>query len=150
MFKERYAMNKAGLLVFLIISAGIDIKRKEVSIVLTGTFAAVAVIWNLTHEELPIMIWICGIIPGLLLLAAGWATRGAVGSGDGFVIGVCGLFLGVWANMELLLIALFLAALYSMVLIVFKRVKRNHTIAFIPCVLLGYIIMLAVAGVEVR
>ena len=51
--------------------------------------------------------------------------------------------------MELVLIALFLAGLYSMVLIVFKRVKRNHTIAFIPCVLLSYVIMLAVAGVEV-
>lgn len=142
-------MNKTGLLVFLIISAGIDIRRKEVSMVLTGVFAAAAVIWNLTHQEIPVMIWVCGIIPGIFLLAAGWATRGAIGSGDGFVIAVCGLFLGIWTNMELLLIALFLSALYSMVLIVFKKVKRNHTIAFIPCVLLSYIIMWAIAGSEV-
>lgn len=142
-------MNKVGLLVFLIISAGIDIKRKEVSIVLTGIFAAAAVIWNLIHQEIPIIIWVCGIIPGFLLLAASWATRGAVGSGDGFVIGICGLFLGIWTNMELLLISLFLSALYSMVLIVVKKVKRNHTIAFVPFVLIGYIIMLAIAGSEV-
>ena len=147
--QERYAMNKAGLLLFLIISAGLDIKRKEVSMVLTGLFAAAAVICNLAYQQIPVIIWVCGILPGIFFLAAGLARRGAVGSGDGFVIAVCGLFLGIWGNIQLLLIALFLSALYSMVLIVVKKVKRSHTIAFIPFLLLGYVIMLTFAGGEV-
>lgn len=67
--------------------------------------------------------------------------------GDGFLFLVTGIFLGGGKNMELLMISLLYAALFSLGLIVFGKVKgkagrKEKEIPFIPFVFLGYATML--------
>ena len=52
--------------------------------------------------------------------------------GDGLVLSVTGMGLGFWSNLELFALALAFAALFTMVLLVFRLAERKNSIPFLP------------------
>ena len=69
-------------------------------------------------------------------------SKGGIGVGDGIVVLISGIYLGVQENCFLLLLALLVSSLYSGILWIVKKVDRKQKIPFIPFLLVGYIMRL--------
>lgn len=115
-----------------------DWKEKEISVVL---LAAGGII-------LPVVFWLAGgvspmsrmegLLLGLGLLLLGRVTKGQIGTGDGIILCITGLCLGLKGGLNLLLWGLILAAMASLILLLFKKAGRKDTIPFIPFLFLAY------------
>lgn len=127
------------LMGYLVYAARKDIKTKRVSLKMAKIAGIAAVILWIFYRQTGFWEWILGLLPGLGLLALSYASREAIGYGDGVVACVCGLFLGFWGSMQVLIMALFFSGPVSMFLIVCGRARRRMRIAFVPFLLLGYI-----------
>ena len=77
---------------FLAAAAWQDLRNKSVSVWLYPGYGAVAVAIRLTGGE-PVLQALSGGLVGVVLLAAGWMTAGAIGIGDGLFFVVSGLYL---------------------------------------------------------
>jgi leader peptidase (prepilin peptidase)/N-methyltransferase len=83
-----------------------------------------------------------GFAIGLSVAVISIATEGKIGMGDALLLCVTGLGLGFWGNLELFAIALLLAAILSIVLLVFRLADRKKSIPFVPFLLVGYVFVL--------
>lgn len=120
-----------------------DILNKRIYLWLIG-ICTVAVIGCLPFcSNLSATERIGGCALGLCVVILSKATGGKIGMGDGILLCVTGLGLGFWTNTELFGLALFLAALVSIVLLIFKLADRKKSIPFVPFLLIGYVILLA-------
>ena len=87
-----------------------------------------------------------GIGVGLVLLLFAAVSRGSIGSGDGYLLCVTGIFLGFWDNLALLMSALLFSAGFAGILLLIKRCGRKEKIPFVPFVLAAYLVFLAGEG----
>ena len=75
---------------------------------------------------------VSGALPGAALLIISFLRRGAIGAGDGLCLIACGLWIGSEAAMEMLVLAAFMAGLYSAVCLAIRKMDKSSTIAFLP------------------
>lgn len=94
-FKELWIL---GHLLFL---SAEDIKERQVSLVVIGELGGTGLLWGLVSGQPP------ELLPGLLLLAAGFFSKEQVGYGDGWLL----LALGMWLPGSKLFFLLFLGIL---------------------------------------
>ena len=92
------------------------------------------------------MFALFGILPGLLFLAMAVLTKEKVGYGDGLVLIVTGVLLGLRVNLMMVFMGLFLAALSSIWLLIRKKAGRNTKIAFVPFLLPSLVLSLLMSG----
>lgn len=123
----------------LSISSFIDIRTKKVSFRVLFIYTILGILNLFLFDKQNLFVAIGGACIGILILGLSKITRGGVGMGDGFLLVVTGLFLGVWRNTELLLGSFFLAALFSVVLLIFKKANRKKEIPFIPFLLISFL-----------
>lgn len=126
------------LLVYLLMAAAMDIRTKKVSLRAAIIFAAAGIIVEMLWRQLDIGVWLAGILPGLFFMMLAWITREAVGYGDGAVLLVCGVFLGLWDCLRVLLLGLFLSFPFSLFCVVCCRAGRKKEIPFVPFLMAGY------------
>lgn len=93
-------------------------------------------------DTLSILSRMGGCAVGLSVITISRITGGKIGMGDGILLCVTGLGLGFWSNLELFGIALFIAAIISIILLALQFVDRKKSIPFIPFLLAGYVLML--------
>ncbi len=93
-------------------------------------------------DTVAILDKIGGIAIGASVIIISIATGGKIGMGDGFLLCVTGLGLGFWNNLELFAVALFLAAVISVALLIFRLADRKKSIPFVPFLLLGYVFLI--------
>lgn len=88
----------------------------------------------------PVELWkmVGGLVLGMLLFGISFLTGGALGKGDGIIIGIIGLNLGFPIVFSVFSGALLLAAVLSIVLIIFKKVNRKTTLPFLPFLGVAY------------
>ena len=134
---------------FLSICGYSDLKRREISLLIVGAFFVFGVIVQVIWVPLSPLEWIGGMAVGGGIFIAGAVTREAIGYGDAWVIGVLGLFLGVFTVIELLLIALTLSALMSAALLLCRKIGRKTRLPFVPFLFVAYIIWIAMEMKEV-
>ncbi len=125
----------------LLICAIHDLINKRVYVWLIGlggilTFTCLPFIGKLNITDC-----IGGLAIGLATILISKATAGKIGMGDGILLCVTGIGLGFWNNLELFGIALFLAAILSILLLVFRLADRKKSIPFIPFLFAGYLII---------
>lgn len=130
------------LLAALVISAYGDWKEKKVSVNLLLVTGISGVVLHMAYHTPALGDMLGGIALGALLLPAAWITRESIGTGDGLMVMVSGIYLGFQKNMELFLIALLLAGCFGLFLILVKRKERNYRIPFIPFLLVSYLLLL--------
>lgn len=131
-------LREISLGIFLAISAIIDIKRKEVSVKILIIFGVVGLALYIIGRPISLVEEIGGILIGALILLLYHVTKGEIGEGDGWLLIVTGIFLGIGRNFELLMSGLLLAAVCSLFLILFKKADKKKEIPFIPFLFLGY------------
>lgn len=126
---------------FLATAAVQDWRSKQVSVwvyLLFGAAALVGAGWRLlAGEGLRWMELAGSICIGLSMLGAGFATGGAIGSGDGCFFLVSSLLLGFWDNLLLLCYGTLLCGSYGLGYLVWCRwhtteLEKKKVVPFLP------------------
>lgn len=156
LFKMQQIINSI-LLFYLAAASEKDIKQREVSTAAAVCFSAAAILLKILaavlHTEgaaescAEFFAGIAGgILPGLLLGAAAYITRQAVGYGDGAALMVCGIYDGFQGSILTLTGALFFSAAAALYFVAVKKAGLKKEIPFVPCLLGGYVLRLCFAG----
>ena len=124
--------------VFLAMNSWLDIRRREISLLLTVVYAGCGIIYSILQgRKIQDVLIPAGI--GILFLAAGLISRGAIGAGDCWILLALGALLDTETYIRMLCIGFFLAAFWSGILLVIRRKSRKTEIPLVPVLLAGYI-----------
>ena len=124
--------------VFLAMNSWLDIRRREISLLLTMVYAGCGIIYSILQgRKIQDVLIPAGI--GILFLAAGLISRGAIGAGDCWILLALGALLDTETYIRMLCIGFFLAAFWSGILLVIRRKSRKTEIPLVPFLLAGYI-----------
>ena len=118
-----------------------DLKCRKIYIIPVILCGLAGMIMHLFCREISIYNILAGMLIGLLMLLLAKLSGGAIGTGDGIVLIVTGIFLGGWKNLSLLLLALVFSAVLSLLLLLLRKKKKTDSIPFIPCLLLAYLVV---------
>lgn len=130
-------MTELGTLIFLGINSWMDIRKREISLLLTGIFAAAAVLRLLYSGNFSANMLI-SVGMGIFFVGMSIVTAGAVGMGDGLVILVLAVSMETEEFLLVLLSALAVSAIWAGILLIPMQKSRDTQIPFIPFLFLGY------------
>lgn len=136
-------INESTLLVFLALAGWIDRKTLMLPVSLLAAGALAGVLINTLTGQKSILDMAAGTGIGLVMLLIGYASRQALGYGDGLLMAAAGAYLGCMGTIALLLCSLLIAAITSMALLAARKKNRKDRIAFAPFVLAGFVAMKA-------
>lgn len=122
-------MIKEGVvLVFLGISTWTDLRKRQVSLIITGLFAAAGLGWMLYQGALSAEL-LLSVGPGMFFLGLSVLTGGTLGMGDGWIITALGIFLKPEELYEMLLAAVLISAAWSGILMgIFKKKEIQRSL----------------------
>lgn len=135
-------MQSVLLLILLVVCAVEDLKRKEVTVTYILVFGIIGVLLHLFYPNCSVYSMLWGLLLGIGVMTVSVLSCGSIGMGDGILMTVTGVYLGGYQNLELFFIGVFLAGIWSLGLLVFKKKKRKEKIAFMPFLLVAYVFML--------
>lgn len=135
-------MQSVLLLILLVVCAVEDLKRKEVTVTYILVFGIIGVLLHLFYPNCSVYSMLWGLLLGIAVMTVSVLSGGSIGMGDGILMTVTGVYLGGYQNLELFFIGVFLAGIWSLGLLVFKKKKRKEKIAFMPFLLVAYVFML--------
>ena len=116
-----------------------DIKKKEISVWLFGLLGLIVIVGCFALESPKWYMLAAGVIPGILLIILAKITEQSIGYGDGIILAEIGLITGVGRCMLILATALALAGIFSLVILVIKRVDKKYRIPFVPFLTKAYV-----------
>lgn len=129
-------------LLYLVIAAGQDLRRKSVALWVYagfGTWALLALGYQgfIAGGQIEWGNLFSSLCLGLGLIGCGLLWRRAIGLGDGCFFLVSGLMLGFWENLALLCYGMLLCSLYCLGLavvnqMVYHRDMRRYAVPFLP------------------
>lgn len=136
-------MMRSGLfLCFLLAAAWQDLRNKQVDVCIFVVFGAAAAVlgvvqWLVLGEDYSVPGHLAGCALGGILLAAGIASRGGIGTGDGWFFLVSGLMLGFWENLALLCYSTLCCGIFCLGYFVWCRIQKGEnagkrTVPFLP------------------
>lgn len=127
------------LLLFLIICAFLDIKEKQLpALFLVGVFMILVLLEIFLYQRSVSELVLDGILGGIFLVI-GVVSKQAVGYADGFVLCCSGLVLGFYRNLNLLFYSLIAISLFSIIMLIIRKLTVKDRIPFLPFVLAGYL-----------
>lgn len=130
---------KIMIFLLLFINSVVDWRKREVSLISLAGFGAIGIGLNLWFGYQSFLEVAGGVGIGLVLLAAAFFTKEAIGFGDGFLICVTGMYLGFWENISLLFMGALCCGLILGIGILMGRVKMAARVPLIPFLLLAFI-----------
>lgn len=128
----------------LILLSVVDLKWKKVPIYLILTTYICAFTNILFQVEWVWYYQLGGILLGLIFMLMSWLTRQAIGYADSLLILACGIGLGLWPTIQIMMLAFFLSGFVAMIKMIQSKMKRKDTFAFIPCITIAYILVMIV------
>lgn len=127
------------MMLILLISAVYDIKNKSVSVkilVIAGIISITCGICQLYYDS-TIYTEACSLIPGAFVLGLSYLTKEQIGYGDGLMILFLGPVFGLINVLIGLCAGLMISALFSAVLLIFKKAGKKETLPFLPFLTAG-------------
>ena len=123
------------LLLWLLAMSIIDIRK--------GSFSGKYLFFALVFFSVAINLkdWksvVSGGAAGSVFLIASNVTQGAIGLGDGYILTICGIVMGLYQVMVLIIFALCLVSAFGILLWVHKKAGRHTKIPFAPFICAGY------------
>ena len=137
-------ITESTLLLFLALAGWIDRKNLMLPIALIAAGALAGVLVNILTRQKSFLDMAAGTGIGLVMLLIGYASRQALGYGDGLLMAAAGVYLGGTETIVLLLCSLLVAAITSIALLAAKKKNRKDRIAFASFVLAGFVLMKAI------
>lgn len=127
------------MLVLLGIASWGDWKRREISVNLLMVMSVFVIGSAFLLKRNSLLSVLGGIAIGLFFVYLSYITEEKIGYGDSWLIGVLGVYLGGTALLELMLIASLAASVCSLVYCVCQGWNRNHTLPFIPFMMVAFV-----------
>lgn len=128
--------------ILLIIASISDMKKRRISHRVLLIFGALIIpvffINGYTEDMQALLRGLIGLLPGVLFLLLGKLTRESVGYGDGYMICIIGMYLGLKKTVVLVFIALFLISISSILLLLLRKVNRKSELPFVPALLAAF------------
>ncbi len=131
------------LIFYLLICSIVDVKEKKIPVYLLYIgicLSSFYFIFQFYTEERQISDLIISLIPGVSLILICKVSKDAIGMADALIFIITGLILTPYRSLLMMIIAFFLSFLFSCVLIIIKKAKKNARIPFIPFILFSTII----------
>lgn len=127
------------LFLFLAVCAVFDglYKRIPLAVVWLGMLTAICFQIYGVMGETGIIAAAVSLIPGAAFFLLSFFSREKVGYGDGWVLLMIGLFLGLYRCFLILLAGLVMESAVAIVLLAFRKMQRDKEIPFSPFLLLG-------------
>ena len=135
---EMDSIKEICVVVFLGVNSWIDIRKRQVSLLLIGIFTVCGVIWTIYGKESVLDVLLCAGT-GLIVVGVSILTEGAVGMGDGWLIMALGTVVGPAEFFTMIFTAFMCSAIYAGVMLMIFRKKGYTEIPFVPLLLLGYL-----------
>lgn len=139
-------MEAVGLLGLLGICGIEDYRIKRVRIVVINAFAILGVILHLIYQRITWIDMLGGVSVGVVLLIIGYLSKEKIGYGDGLLFVATGVYLGFWNNLILLWLSSTLAGIYGLILMIFKKKRKESEIPLVPFILGAYVFSLFFNG----
>lgn len=145
-------MEQVAVLIMLGICSYSDIKSKQIPVIQLCVFGILGVIMHLFNSQQNWISLILGIGIGAILYVYSLLSQEKLGKGDAMIVMVIGIYMGFMKTLELLWISSIFAAGVGIVMIIYKKQKKNYEIPFVPFLMAGYLYLLAhqaIAGIAV-
>lgn len=131
-------MKELCTLIFLVVNAWLDMRKKEISLLTVVIFAAAGAVWYIESGR-SLMEVLVPLGTGLVFFTLSLLTSGSVGLGDVWILLVLGLILETGEFLETLCIGMLLAGGWALILMVVRKKSRHTEIPFVPFLLAGYV-----------
>lgn len=127
------------LFLFLAVCAVFDGLYKQIPLIVVwlGMLAAVCLQIYGAMGETGIFAVAFSLVPGVGFFLLSFLSREKVGYGDGWVLLMIGLFLGIYRCFLILFVGLLAESVVAIVLLAFRKIQRDREIPFSPFLLLG-------------
>ena len=136
-------LSQGVWIVYLTCLSLIDIRTRKIPIWLLsagGVMAIVMQIWkSLKGASISPILIVSGATVGIVFLGISKITREAFGYGDGIVILILGICLGLWDLLIVLMISFLGASLIAILLLVWNKGAKKQSMPFIPFLCIGYV-----------
>lgn len=133
------------ILAGLYFSARQDSREKKINLLIPLLFSIALLISSLINER-KIEVILMGCLGGIVVLILSWLSRGKIGLGDGTVLVMTGIGMGFYRNMALMLLASALMMIFALWGMAGGKICLRSKIAFVPFLLIAFVIMLALGG----
>ncbi len=120
-----------------------DISRKQIRLNPVLGFGILGVIFHVLWQQQTIGSILLGMLVGVGLLLLSLLTCGRIGMGDGVLLTVTGVYLGLRQNLTLFVWALFICGGWALLQLLLRRKRRQDEIPFVPFLLIAYVALLA-------
>ena len=131
-------MKELCTVTFLAANSWFDLQKREISLILTLVYGICGIICSIWQgREIQDVLIPAGI--GILFLATGVVSRGAIGAGDCWILLALGTLLSTEIYIRMLCIGFLMAAFWSGILLVIRKKSRKTEIPLVPFLLAGYI-----------
>lgn len=127
--------------VLLLTESAIDIKKKQINILLVISSMVIAVLTIIFNTDF-LFSALLGLFEGLVIVILSLITKGALGMGDGLILCATGILLGYKDNFCLIFSGCVFAALFSIVLLMLGKADKKSRIPFVPFLLAGMLLVL--------
>ena len=127
MYQEE--VKSAIILLYLGILAGMDVRKRQISLVLTGVLFLAGIGWQILVEQTSWLEWLLSLLPGAGFLTLSYISREQVGYGDGLLLLTVGIWLGFGQTFGVL----------CGVLLMRKKIRKQDSIPLVPFLLLGFV-----------
>ena len=121
----------------------IDLKNKEIPLWFSLLGGCVGVVFCFLEGR----VWtnvIIACVPGILALIFSWLTREVLGYGDGIVLMMIGGMDGYRGSFAVLCLGSFLAAIFCVVLLAIRKVKKHSRIPYVPFLTGAYFLYIGI------
>lgn len=124
---------------FLFICGVIDLKTRRVYPGICAVNYGMAIIIKLLLKDIDFCSLVAGIVLCGILLMISLVTKEAIGQGDILILLTLTGILSIKNMLEILFMALVLCSLFSMAMLIFKKMKLKNAIPFVPFLFVGNI-----------
>ena len=127
------------LFLFLAVCAVFDGLRRQIPLVVVwlGMLTAICLQIAGSMEEANFFSTMISLTPGVGFFLLSFLTKEKVGYGDGWVLLMIGLFLGLYRCFLILLLGLAMESVAGIVLLALRKIQRDRASPFSPFLLLG-------------
>lgn len=124
---------------YMCVLAIMDIRSKRLNLLVLLSGSVLVAAGASCDRDIPLAVLAAGGAVGIAFLLMSRVTKEAFGYGDSILIVIMGSFLGCWNVLSVLMTAFFMAAVFSVFMLISKKFNRKSAFAFVPFLTAAYI-----------